>query len=134
MKRFAYLSFGLLCLMLAVAVGYHIGSNVALAHVTPIPGIAFVDGSAVLDVNGETWDSIGGSPYCWFSVPELAPLPIPMEDIANWSVRAIVTVHGDMWIFGSQGWENCGPWPGGPVGVENESWGSIKARMGGNED
>ena len=128
MKRFMFASIGLLCLMLAVAVGYHLGSQSARAEASPIPGIAFVDGSAVLDVNGETWDSIGGSPYCWFSVPELAPLPIPMEDIANWSVRAIVTVQGDMWIFGSQGWENCGPWPGGPVETKRDSWGAIKGQ------
>ena len=131
MKRFMDLSVGLLCLMLAVAVGYPIGSVTARADVTSIPGIAFVHGGYVLDVNGETWEVTG--PNCWQKASWIDPVPVPVEDIVHWSIMNFMTAQGDMWSHAMNVWENCGPWPGGPVGVENESWGGIKARMSGED-
>jgi hypothetical protein len=73
MKRFAYLSFGLLCLMLAVAVGYHIGSNTARAHETPIAEIAFFDERHALEVNGEVWLLQLAGENCWLKQDWIDP-------------------------------------------------------------
>ena len=126
MKRFMFLSIGVLCLMLAVAVGYHLGSMTAQANEAALYGIAYFEDGMILDVNGKVWT------HDWLRHPSYdLPTSVSTGEIAMWSHASFVTYGGDVWKRDSPNvWVNMGKWPDGqPVPASNESWGSIKQKL-----
>ena len=102
MKRFMYLSIGVLCLMLAVVAGYHLGSQSAQAQVPePITAYRVVSGSSLTDhfvmlSNGDVYRQVHDPIYgATFNSPP--------------------TKVGNFWTG-----------QGGAVPTSNESWGTIK--------
>ena len=110
MKRFMQLSIGVLCLMLAVVAGYHLGSQTAQAQVqAPIIGFATEDsfgGHTLItesgDVYSRRYDSIHIGVY-W--------LPVYNSDSPEFSLHYVGNI-----------------WSGAPVPTSNESWGTIKSK------
>ena len=70
MKRFMYLSIGMLALMLAAFAGFHMGSSSAQAQGGGIVSFEFGQFSYVMDTNGDVWMQVafqGISQTCWGS-------------------------------------------------------------------
>ncbi len=102
MKRFALFSFGCLCLMLAVAVGYHLGSQAAQAQAPePIGGVM---GSyqtpqmryAIMLSNGDVYENNWHGAFGYFVGPP--------------------TYRGNFWYDQ-------------PVPSESSTWGGIKSQL-----
>jgi hypothetical protein len=64
-----------------------------------------------------------------------ADLPIPVSQIARWSLRIFATISGDLWAaqyidteppFHHE-WINMGPVPVGPVSAKRHDLGSLKS-------
>jgi len=107
MKRFALFSFGVLCLMLAVAVGFHIGSQTAQAQGPGLVVAYSVDGvmsqQYVMMDNGDVYARsiiYGWDPTDTYQVP-LYTSERPVHYVGNF-------------------------WNGAPVPIENSTWGGVK--------
>jgi hypothetical protein len=37
-------------------------------------------------------------------------------------------------VHDTEGWHNCGPWPGGAVETKQESWGNLKGKYNAEND
>ena len=96
MKRFMYLSIGVLCLMLAVVAGYHLGSQTAQAQ-------------AANDVTGSHWNG----EHTWTVM------------LANGDLYKN-SRHPFLCIFEEPATYLGNFWNGAPVPTSSESWGSIK--------
>lgn len=126
MKRFAHFSIGVLCLMLAVAIGYHLGSQTAQAQTS---GIVFQWGPYAVDADGSAWWFNPGSYICWTRRPEYDP-PVSLSEIKHYGGAVIITHDNIAWMINNDVWQDCGPWPGSqPVPTNNSSWGEIKDRL-----
>ena len=62
----------------------------------------------------------------WFAFD----FPVPVSEVKFFDDQAIVTTSDVAWVFRAeiQGWQEIGPFPGGPVAQQSTSWGSIKAK------
>ena len=135
-KKFAYISFGMLCLVAANQLGGGARGRVSLGPQSAAAGVVIEDvgivsqfGELLLDSNGDVWGIFGG---CWLPFSTSAgPLPVPVSDLKFWHPNTIVTKSNVLWREaddGGGGWINCGPWPGGPIATESESWGGVKGK------
>ncbi len=132
MKRFMYLSAGLLCLSLTLVAGIHIGQVSVEAHYAGTPVLAAGSmgtrqGAMVIAEDGSIWDFGGGVPSGWVEQPA-SPLPIPGTQVA-WVCNdtKVVDIFGNGWSYQNGSWANTGPPPTGlPVQTEDASWGRIK--------
>jgi hypothetical protein len=133
MKRFMFVSIGVLCLMVSALIGFYIGSESAQAQAprteitpsSPSTGIVVsLDWSGyVLDQLGQVWWMRYG---CWQRHPEADP-PIPVSEIKLWNYYVVVTNDDSVWeLTGSNQWSQCGPWPGGSVPASPNTWGGVK--------
>lgn len=137
-KRFALLSFGMLCIMLSALVGFHMGSQSAEAQVVdPTGDIIAVSNASALDRLGQHWkfdtaSAPGASNKCWVRRGDLDP-PIPVTAIRMWQGGVVVATNGDVWVTAADPelgttWHNCGPWPGGgPVSTNESTLGNVKS-------
>jgi hypothetical protein len=127
MKRFMYLSIGLLCLSLSALIGLHIGHKTACAgHVNHnTSGLVAIQSFSLLDEYGVAW-SINDN-YEWISTSVQTP-PIPVSQIKFWSVGFFVTTDNVAYKWSGDTWVNCGLWPGGTVETKQESWGNLKGK------
>jgi hypothetical protein len=138
-KKFALVSFGVLCLMLSALIGFHVGGQSAQAQSprsaitasSPSTGIIVgVDwGGYVLDYLGQVWYMRYG---CWERRPQADP-PVPVSEIKLWSYYTFVTNDDSVWEAHGDIWEECPPWPGGPVQTRPETWGGVKGKYDGNK-
>ena len=112
MKRFMQLSIGVLCLMLAVVAGYHLGSQTAQAQApemitgfgtTPSPIVSAGAYFHVMLSNGDIYRNssniLGGDP--------------------NIIIRQAPTYVGNFWYDA-------------PVPTNNSTWGGVKSQLDGN--
>lgn len=108
MKRFMYLSIGVLCLMLAATVGYHLGSQTAQAQAPEtITGYRVVNGPSLTDhfvmlSNGDVYRQSHGSVY-------------------GTTFNTIPTKVGNFWTG-----------QGGAVPTEQKTWGAVKGQYDNN--
>ena len=126
-KAFAYICFGLMCLVLA---GKALMSSSAHADINPagsIHGLAPVC-NGVLTTSGEVYQWSAGGMY---RMPDLDP-PIPLDAIAMWGGSCFVSTAGDLWAYPGGAWINFGPPPGGGVRTQESSWGEVKSKYGDN--
>jgi hypothetical protein len=139
MKRFMYFSIAVLCLMVSALIGFHIGSESAQAQapraaITPSsPSTGIIVGvdwaGYVLDQLGQVWYMHNG---CWERRTEADP-PVPVSEIKLWSYYTVVTNDDTVWAHHGGPWEQCGPWPGGPVPTSPDTWGGVKGKYEGKK-
>jgi len=133
-KTFALASIGTLALTLAWSIGY----QMAAADVNP-EGLGRVfaiqhqggSGFLILTTDGEIWDVDASSD--WRQVTELRyQVPIPVDQIGYWSLRAIIDVDGDAWINqeSEPWWINYGPPGGGGIPTSEESMSGVRSMFG----
>jgi len=115
MKRFMYLSVGVLCLSLSALIGFHMGNRSAQAQApAPYVGFFFEGGRAyVMDANGDVWKQVLGNygaveTTCGGSAPILTFCPDPPKHIGN-------------------------IWGNGPVATDQSTWGTVKDRAAGKK-
>ena len=132
-KRFALISFGILCLMLSAVAGFHIGTGTALSGPIYFPNDGVITHFAeyMLDENGQAWLLPGGAgpvpPDCWTRLPEHDVPSWLLSQIKFWHLTLIVGQDNTAWRNVAEGlWESCGPWPGGPVPTESGTIGEVK--------
>jgi len=130
-KQFAYASFAVLCLVAA----YQLGAGRARADWdTGISG-AIVGGDfhTYFAANGDAW-TISETPGAWQRNPD-EDLPIPASQVKFFSQSGweggygyLVTTSDEAWVKGGGAapWTYVGPFPGGSVGVQSETWGNVK--------
>jgi len=143
MKRFMYLSIGVLCLSLSALVGSHIGNRTAEA-VLSSPTRNFDTGIVAyrvvgsrrfaLDEFGSAWEiyvnTVPGGNFCWERVIQHDP-HLPLDQIKYWEPRVIISTDNHLWVDNGESipqWEDCGVWPGGTVETQQQSWGSTKTK------
>ena len=124
-RRFAYISFGILCLTAA----YQLGAERASADwdQTLSGQVVGIDGAIrVWDNAGRGW-TVEVSPPEWVRVASL-DLPVPVSEVKILAGNAFITYDDVAWVQSGGQWVNCGPFPGGPIAVEQESAGSVKGK------
>jgi hypothetical protein len=126
-RRFFYTSLGILCLTAA----YQLGAERARADWQPsgaVFGVWQNNGAAgLIDHFGQAWQL---SEFEGFERHEQSDLPVPVEEVRLFSDGVLVTQDEDVYIsVGLSSWRPVGRFPGGPVSVQPESWGSVKARF-----
>ena len=140
MKRFMFFSAGVLCLAVAVLIGFHIGSQEVQAlpeantALDPSGIVAIFDGSnnnsvQMLDEHGQVWHSDRfniSSPVCWRLEPSFA-VPVPVGQIKHWSLYFFVTDDDHLWVL-TYGWTDCGPWPDVPVSTQPATFSDLKSQ------
>jgi hypothetical protein len=125
-KRLFYVSLSLLCLVGA----YQLGADRARAEwddsvLGSVVG-GFSDGwnSTWYAASGEAWSLNNQG---WERVVE-SDLPVPASEVKFMDERTIITASDEGWLLVSNTWQNFGPFPGGPVPLQAESWGKVKDR------
>ena len=137
-KRFALVSFGVLCLTLSALIGFHLGSRSAVAESEVDPNRDLVawhlsgNDALFLDRLGQVWQStMSTEPACWERRSDHDP-PLPVTDIQVWSPSSILALNGDVWVRG-EAWHNCGPWPGTPLPTTPSNIGNVKDKYDGDK-
>lgn len=126
------LGIGVLCLVLAMKLGFPPAkadvNQSGWGNVVAVEN----DGGApflnVLTANGEYW-FVSSNGWQLENPPE--NLPIPVNEIAFWSYRAILSTSGDAWIeaSGSDNWINLGPPGDDPTPSGGETFSDLKTRF-----
>jgi hypothetical protein len=123
-KRFFYVCLGIL----ALAVAHHLGARSAQGQATQFRMIE--DLVAVVGDRVYYLDPIN-DPVGWKELPwgGLDLPPVPKNTIVSYSRNGSITItdSGEGWRRVSGVWESLGFLPG-VTGVENTSWGAVKAR------
>ncbi|GJM43332.1 MAG: hypothetical protein DHS20C21_01740 [Gemmatimonadota bacterium] len=128
-RRFAYVSFGMLCLVAA----YQLGARDARAD-WDNDGPGFIIGAASGIGGGRVWTADGKSYRLLGSAGferdvEWADLPIPTTNVKLLADDILVSNDDDVWQGASSaGWEYVGRL-GGPVSLAEGSWGETKAQF-----
>lgn len=129
-KRFALLSFSLLCLAFTALVGFHIGQGTATAQsgLMSTSAVVTVGFQKALLVNGEIWKlEIGAG---WLNTGQSSPVPV--TDVVflfetDGSDPAIIDRSGNGWGYRNNHWTNYGP-PPVAVTTQPTTWSAIKAQ------
>lgn len=128
-KRFMCVSIGVFLLVAAFELG---ASRVRAEYNPGTQGLvaafaAIGSGGRAYGASGEAWSVQVGAP--WTRQPQL-DLPVPLGEVKFLDENAFVTQSDVVWGFntGTQTWEDLGSFPGGPVTLEQESWGRVKAK------
>ena len=123
-KRFMYVAIGILCLVAA----YQLGAERARADASAGTMIHTLGHNGwVLDTAGQVWNITREN--CWERTPTW-DLPVPLSDVAMWDNHALITTSGIAWRHdGVSDWIECGPHPGGPISLDQKSWGSVKGNF-----
>lgn len=84
----------------------------------------------VLDINGHVWSN----KPCWSRVNGFDP-PMPTSQIKFWQFRGLVTTDDHVWTWAASQahpegeYQDCGAWPGSPVGLQQSTLGTVKAKF-----
>jgi hypothetical protein len=124
-KRLFYLSLSLLCLVAA----YQLGADRAGATWDPNVGGEIVGGWAYwwYTTSGEAWSA---TPENGWERDAQFDLPVPASQVKFIQGGHLLTIDDVAWSnYGDgAGWRYVGPFPGGPVPLETDSWGKVKER------
>ncbi|GJM43331.1 MAG: hypothetical protein DHS20C21_01730 [Gemmatimonadota bacterium] len=127
-KRFAYVSFGILSLVAA----YQLGTVRASADWSGVGQIVGASGSFAYDSGGRIW-RVGTDGWERWS-PDL-DLPVSPSEIKLLTkagglteANVLITKDDELWAFHGYDneWKYVGPFPGGPVSIDKQSWGATK--------
>ena len=135
MKRFMFLSIGVMCLAVSALVGFHVGNRTAQATAVmePVGNIVAMYESTVLTADGRIWTFDVYNTKQWIE-SQYSPVPIPVTDIQfidNGNAIQLVDKNGDVWNCNSGNpWTNVGHPPPPPVSTDMESWGGVKGQYG----
>ncbi|GJM44529.1 MAG: hypothetical protein DHS20C21_13710 [Gemmatimonadota bacterium] len=132
-KRFAYVSFGVLCLVTV----HEMEAKDARAGWNAdgqIWGTTAFGGGAhlVIASSGEGWSH---QPFGAWTRHEELDLPVPVtqvkfvEGAGDPGNFLLVTKDDSVWWFFETGWHQSEPFPGGPVSLGAQSWGETKANF-----
>ena len=89
--------------------------------------LADMGGSRLWDRTGRAWN-LTGTELLWERVAD-RDLPVSASDIKALSGNMLVTYDDVAWGYSvTTGWRVAPPLPGGPVSLQSESWGNVKAR------
>lgn len=83
----------------------------------------------VLRTNGELWSFSFQTGWEQQSGDLASPLPVPLAEIADWELYALVTQAGERWILRGMapgGWAQLPPPPFAPVPGAARSLGNVK--------
>ncbi len=131
MKRFFYLSAGLLCLSLAMLAGIRIGPERADAEIAQQGLIWAISGDYIWDSAGQCWIlPPGGLNQGTYFRYVTGDLPVPISDVKFAEGSNIVTFSDECYQLSDGQWIAYGAFPGGPTPVEQTTWGRIKATGG----
>lgn len=131
-KRFMYVSVGVLCLVVAYQVGARDaradwGNFGQISGVTP--GSSTQQDFLFVSSAGEAWMREYAG---WIRRADL-DLPVPASDVkflegmGQGDSYVLVTNDDSIWVWFSGEWEPSDPLPGGPVSLDEQSWGKTKA-------
>jgi hypothetical protein len=127
-KKFMYVCFG----MLALVVAFHTGAQYGSASIVDRSTTGIVaaetraDGDThVLLDNGEVWEWNKGNQQ-W---SQQASAPMPVSEIKFWHQLGLIDTDNQLWDeFGGE-WFNRGT-PPGHVSTQSVTWGDIKGEFG----
>ena len=125
-KRFAYVSFGILCLVAA----YQLGAQRARADwdVSLSGDVVGTFGwDAVFDRAGQAWRLEPTHTPQWERAPTF-DLPVPTTQIKLMSNFVIITNDDRGWVLQGSAWNDVGAYPGDPTPLAADSWAKIKGR------
>ena len=131
-KHFAYISFGILCLITAYQVGVErVRAEWNGGALGQIIGGAFAEGGPwiAFTANGEAWSI---TPAVGWIRREDFDLPVPSSEVkfldSNGELFILITTADDVWeiVDNGFGWFQLDPFPGGPVALDQQSWGQVK--------
>jgi hypothetical protein len=126
-KRFMYVCFGILALVVAFHVGAEYGQASYVDHSTTGIVASAGDGIHFLLEDGtvRTFHTVQGwSPFAPYD------LPIPVSQVKFWGLNFFISTANEIWVTdGVYPWANYGS-PPGLVGTEATTWGQIKAEFG----
>ena len=138
-KKFALVSFGVLCLMVSALIGFHIGNQSAEATVItdPVGAVVAMSEQLVMTVDGKLW-IFNDNRNAW---EEWVGSPIPMPTSqAQFFDKAgdefyLVDKQGNVWIKprANSHWVNRGQPPAPPVSTSPETWGGVKSNYDGDK-
>jgi hypothetical protein len=121
-KKFMFVCFGLLALMVTFHLGAQYGQAGYVDHSTTgiVAWMEFmsVGGPTVLLDNGEVWN-FSGTQWVQHSSP-----PLPVSQIKFWTTNFVISTANELWF----GEHNYGA-PPGVVATQPSTWGSIKAQF-----
>jgi hypothetical protein len=123
-KRFAYISFGLLCLVAA----YQFGASQAVGSAAGSEILAMDHSGWFLDSSGQVWNVVTPALGSWTRWPTY-DCPVPVSEVKYWGAHSLLTWADVAWAHDGFNWHEVGPFPGGPVTVDDESWGRMKERF-----
>ena len=133
-KRFFYICTGLLCLVIAYQIGAE-GARAEWDGNAPgyVLGGAFAEGGPWIGFTsvGEAWSITPAAG--WIRRADM-DLPVAASEIkfldSNGELFILITTADDAWESADNGlgWFQIDSFPGGPITIENESWGETKAR------
>lgn len=141
-RRFMYVSIGVLCLVAA----YQMGAERARADWNPAGGQ--IIGGDMVSANQSRWYTAAGEAWKLSSSgwergdwEMLIDLPVPATEVKFVTGEAasvgfgvhLITVDDVAWTIFTAGpssgqWQEIGPFPGGPVSLDQESWSKVKAK------
>jgi len=121
-KRIFYLSLSLLCLVCA----YQLGADRARADWdTGLPGqVIGLDYKIAWAADGSCWSV----EFTGWERHDVGDLPVPVGDVKLLSDNTLITNSDVAYRHGEGAWHYVGPFPGGPVPLQSESWGKVKGR------
>lgn len=135
-KGFFHLSAGVLCLILAFAIGRMTAEGPTSAVAGYVDqsacGIKAVDAPTqdilcLLDEDGGSWAVAEG--YGWENSPSDTP-PVSVSEIKFWTRRFVVTTSDEVLYNAAAGWMSLGFWPGGePSKMDESTWSELKAEF-----
>jgi hypothetical protein len=135
-KRLFYLSLSLLCLVSA----YQLGADRAMAEwdanaIGAIIGLTTNGPSGdglVYTSAGEAWALRSNAAWVRESWVEVYDLPVLASEVKfiddAHGIIYLITTSDEGWVLNGSTWVSAGPFPGGPVPLQSDSWGKVKDR------
>ena len=123
-KQFFYVCLGVLCLVAA----HQLGVERAQADWDPsVSGeIVGVWAGVGFTRTGEAW-TFWNAAEGWLRAPN-HDLPVPVSEVKFIDQGSVITIDDVAWRRANDEWVEIGPFPGGPVPLQPDSWGKIKDR------
>ena len=93
----------------------------------------------LVDDNGNRWrftyDYVTGAITCWEPAGIANLPPVDPHEVKFWQGWMVVTRDNYVWVRNDQAqtWQDCGPWPGGPVPTSPDTWGGVKGKYDGDK-
>jgi hypothetical protein len=129
-RKFMYVCFGILALVVAFHMGARYGNASIVDH--SATGVIASTGQTMLLDTGEVW-RWESDVYGWQHHSYLDP-PIPVSQIKFWTSGILLSTSDDLWVYDQPShpseWHNYGRPGTGGVSTQSTTWGEIKAEFG----